>query len=189
MKTEIANKKQFIISAAAELFKDKGYKATSIRDLAAKVGLEPSSIYSHIRSKEDLLSDICMTCADRFTAGMNDIYFMDISPRKKLKALIDLHLSIAYDIPASATVFNDEWKFLQEPVMSQFIEARKDYEKKFKKILSEGRKEGKFEFVNTEIVFNIIIKMISWSYSATNKYPKEELESELTTFILKSLNN
>ena len=73
--------------------------------------------------------------------------------------------------------------------MSQFIEARKDYEKKFKKILSEGRKEGKFEFVNTEIVFNIIIKMISWSYSATNKYPKEELESELTTFILKSLNN
>ncbi|MBK8350123.1 MAG: hypothetical protein IPL08_21850 [Saprospiraceae bacterium] len=47
---------------------------------------------------------------------MNDIYFMDISPRKKLKALIDLPFHrLRYS--ASATVFNDEWKFLQEPVI------------------------------------------------------------------------
>ncbi|MBK8350122.1 MAG: hypothetical protein IPL08_21845 [Saprospiraceae bacterium] len=65
MKTEIANKKQFIISAAAELFKDKRYKATSIRDLAAKWAWN-HPVYTAISDqKEDLLSDICMTCADR----------------------------------------------------------------------------------------------------------------------------
>ena len=121
--TTSITKKQFIINTAADLFQERGYNATSIRDLAAKVGLEPSSIYSHIRSKEDLLSEICMSCADRFSKGMNDIYFQDISPRKKMRALIQLHLDIAFDIPASVTVFNDEWRFLHEPVLSDFLEV------------------------------------------------------------------
>lgn len=187
MKTTTNSKKQFIIDTAADLFQEKGYSATSIRDLAARVGLEPSSIYSHIKSKEDLLTEICLTCEKRFTQGMNDIFFQDISERKKIKLLVLLHLDIAYDIPASVTVFNDEWKFLAEPAMSEFLSARKEYEKKFKKILIEGKKDSKFNFENPEIVFSIIIKMLSWSYSAIKKYDRNELEAELTEFIIKSL--
>ncbi len=189
MKTaEPTTKKQFIINAAADLFKEKGYNATSIRDLAAKVGLEPSSLYSHIRSKEDLLSEICLNCARQFTQGMADIYEQNISSRKKIKALINLHLNLAFSYPASVTVFNDEWRFLPEHVLHEFIHLRKDYEKKFRKILLEGKEEGKFGFKNTELVFNIIIKSLSWSYNAVNKYKKEELEAELSAFILNALN-
>lgn len=186
--TETISKKQYIINTAADLFKEKGYNATSIRDLASKVGLEPSSIYSHIRSKEDLLSEICMSCADRFTEGMNHINSQEISPRKKMKSLIQLHLDIAFDVPASVTVFNDEWRYLQEPVLSDFLDARKEYEKKFKKILTEGKKVGKFDFQNIDIVFNIIIKMLSWSHTAIKKFKRDELEAELTAFIIKTLN-
>lgn len=180
-------KKQHIINTAADLFKEKGYAATSIRDLASKVGLEPSSIYSHIKSKEDLLTEICLSCATRFSNGMNEIFFQDITERKKIKALIHLHLEIAYENPASVTVFNDEWKFLHEDAMAEFLESRKDYEKKFKKILTDGKKNGKFSFENEDIAFNIIIKMLSWSYVAIKKYNKESLETELTKFIIKAL--
>ena len=178
-------KKQHIINTAADLFKEKGYTATSIRDLASKVGLEPSSIYSHIKSKEDLLTEICQSCATRFSNGMNEIYFQDITERKKIKALIHLHLEIAYDIPASITVFNDEWKFLHDDAKADFLESRKDYEKKFKKILTDGKKNGKFSFETfshmkgvlkkstlsdlkqrfppyTESGTNLIKKLISW---------------------------
>ena len=136
------SKKQFIINTAADLFKEKGYSGTSIRDLASKVGLEPSSIYSHIKSKEELLSEICLGCARQFTDGMDEIYVL----------------------------------------------KRKDYEKKFKRILIEGNNEGKFNFSNPEIVFNIIIKSLSWSYEAVKKYKREDLESELSDFILNALN-
>ncbi len=186
--TTAISKKQNIINTAADLFQEKGYNATSMRDLAAKVGLEPSSIYSHIRSKEDLLSEICMSCAERFTLGMQDIFDQDTSARKKVKELIQLHLDIAFDIPASVTVFNDEWRFLQEPVLSSFLDARKDYEKKFKKILTEGKKAGKFDFQNLDIVFNIIIKMLSWSHTAIKKYNRDELEAELNSLVIKILN-
>jgi AcrR family transcriptional regulator len=189
MKTENISKKQVIINAAADLFKEKGYNATSVRDLASRVGLEPSSIYSHIRSKEDLLSEICMQCAFRFTEGMNTIYFEEISPRKKIKSLILLHLDIAYDNPASITVFNDEWRYLPSAVLSEFKAARKEYEKKFKKILLDGRKEGKFEFENVDVIFNIILKTLSWSYNAIKKHKKHELETELTGFLLRALNS
>jgi AcrR family transcriptional regulator len=187
MDTNIS-KKQNIINTAADLFREKGYAATSIRNLAAAVGLEPSSIYSHIRSKEDLLTEICTFCADRFSSGMNEIYFLDISEKKKLKHLIKLHLDIAYENPASITVFNDDWKFLPEQSMTSFIQERKEYEKKFKKILLDGKKHGKFEFDNIDILFSIIIKMLNWSYTGIKSHPREALEIELTQFILKSLN-
>ncbi len=182
------SKKQFIINTAADLFKEKGYSGTSIRDLASKVGLEPSSIYSHIKSKEELLSEICLGCARQFTDGMEEISVLKISVRKKIKALISLHLDMAFAYPASVTVFNDEWRHLPEPVLAEFILLRKEYEKKFKKILTEGKDEGKFEFGNTEIIFNTILKSLKWSYTAVKKYKKAELESELSEFILKALN-
>lgn len=183
MKVGTITRKQFIINSAADLFQERGYSATSIRDLASKVGLEPSSIYSHIKSKEELLTEICMACAHKFTAGMDDIYFQDISPKKKIKGLILLHLQMAYDDPSSVTVFNDEWRFLNEPVKSAFLNARKEYEKKFKKILLDGKKEGKFDFENEDLVFNIIIKTLSWSYKAIKNHKKANLEAQLISFI------
>lgn len=180
-------KKQAIIHSAAQLFREKGYNATSIRDLAAHVGLEPSSIYSHIKSKEELLVEICMPIAIYFTNGMEAIYNSDSSPKRKLKNLIDLHIDTAYEHPVSITVFNDEWKYLPADRLNEFFELRKDYEKKFKKILNEGKKNGKFEFENDEIVFSIILKTLNWSYEAVNKYRKIELTENISAMIIKAL--
>ena len=121
MKIETISKRQHLINTAAELFKEKGYAASSMRDLASRLGLEVSSIYSHIKSKEDILGEICMSCATRFSDGMKDIYFSESSSKKKMRALISLHLDIAYEEPASATVFNDEWKFLNETIKEEFL--------------------------------------------------------------------
>ena len=52
----------------------------------------------------------------------------------------------------------------------------------------ERHNEGKFNFSHPDIVFNIIIKSLSWSYEAVKKYKREDLESELSDFILNALN-
>ena len=49
------NRRQALISAAARLFRDKGFAATSTRDIAAAVGMHSGSPFYHFRSKDALL--------------------------------------------------------------------------------------------------------------------------------------
>ena len=172
-------KKQVIIETAAELFREKGFSATSIRDLAARVGLEPSSIYSHIKSKEELLVEICMPFAQYFTDGMHEIFTSDVSPKKKLRELIKLHLNAAYDHPASVTVFNDEWRFLAGHQLSHFLEMRKEYEKKlrdsnnelqlYKNLAALGILAGSFGHETDDAIARILLNIV---------YPRERLIME-----------
>ena len=73
MSTLVNLKKQDIYTAAARLFKEKGYPSTSMRELASAVGMEASSLYNHIRSKAELLEHICFYTAEAFTKGMEVI--------------------------------------------------------------------------------------------------------------------
>ncbi len=185
---EVLTRKQEITLAAAELFRKKGYPATTMRDLAAKVGLEPSSIYSHIRSKEDLLADICLNCAYEFLKGMQAVQNNCLSPEEKLNQLIDLHCSMAIDNPSSVTVFNDEWRFLSPDVMIEFLELRRTYETDFKNILSNGQVSGNFSIKNIDIVFELIIQSMTIFYKSGKKYPKEELKRQVKHFIKEAIN-
>ena len=104
-----SKRKQEIYAVSASLFRKKGYAATSMRDIAESVGLEPSSLYSHIKSKEEILIDICNDCAQVFAGGMSQILTNNQGPVMSLNSLVDLHIDIAYERPRSVTVFNDDW--------------------------------------------------------------------------------
>ena len=82
------SRKEVIVQAAAALFLEKGYKAASMRDLAEKVGVEAASLYNHIRSKTDLLHDICFVVANRYWEEIGRIESEDISSIQKIEALL-----------------------------------------------------------------------------------------------------
>ena len=88
MTPDVKNKKTQILEAAAILFRDKGYSATSMRDLASVVDLKASSLYNHIKSKQEILREICFDNANRFIQEMNKVEAMDIMVDKKLKTLL-----------------------------------------------------------------------------------------------------
>ena len=62
----VAERKTQILAAGEKLFNEKGYLATSVRDLADAVGMEAASLYSHYKSKEDILWTIADRCANEF---------------------------------------------------------------------------------------------------------------------------
>ncbi len=182
-------RKQRIYEAAATLFRDKGYNATSMRDLAMSVGIEPSSLYSHIKSKEELLSEICFECGQQFLDGVEAIILNSNDITHKLRALIHLHVKIAQDDITSMTVFNDEWRHITEPELSLFKQMRKKYEDDCMAIINIGIEENIFRSIDTHVVLNAIINSTLWIQKSKRMLAKDtsDLANQISDLILNGL--
>ena len=180
------NTKERIQLEAALLFRKYGYPSTSMRDIAEAVGLEPSSLYNHIRSKEDLLRKICMDTGQLFLQGVDKILAMDLTAEKKLEHIIRLHFDIAVNQPGSVTVFDEEWRHLNEPFLSDFKDMRSMYEARLRTVVENGISRGEFRQVKSSIAVNSIISSLKWIHfaQAENKIPiGKQLEKEIIGFI------
>ena len=82
------SRKEEIIRIAAKLFKEKGYSAVTMRDLAKVVGIKAASLYNHINSKQEILSDIIISLAEQFTNQMKTIKNSNENSIDKLKQII-----------------------------------------------------------------------------------------------------
>lgn len=184
------NRKEEIYAVSASLFRQRGYVAATMRDIAEMVGIEPSSLYSHIKSKEEILINICKVCANDFEEGMNQITSSDDSNAEKILRLIDLHIDIAYNKPSSVTVFNDEWRHLPTAELQEFLQKRNKYEFNFKSILKNGMAKNEFISLSESTAFQIIINSVKWLHYSAKKMSKSELEqkrNDLKGFISRGL--
>lgn len=163
-KEPISPKKQKILEAAAQLFRDKGYSATSMRDLARAVDLKASSLYNHIASKEEILQELCFSTAHKFVDAITEIELREEPALDKIKALIHLHTMVAATDLTSITSFNDEWRHLKEPHLSEFLSLRRHYEEHFLKILTAGMQAGSIKPMEPQLVFYTMLSSIRWLY-------------------------
>jgi AcrR family transcriptional regulator len=134
---------QQIRAVAERLFRDKGYLAASMREIAREVDMKGGgSLYAHIRGKEDLLWDIVNDATDAFFAALTPTLASSDAPATKLRrAMIGHILTITTHLGAAAAYF-DEWRHLAEPRGSQFLARRDDYERLFGEIVAAGMAAG-----------------------------------------------
>lgn len=184
-------KKQIVFEAAAELFMEKGYLAASMRELADRVGLEQaSSLYNHLKSKEEVLRKICLENADKFINGIQEVEQTENDPVGQIKALIHLHIKIATEDPTSVTVFNDEWRHLSEPYLSDFLQKRKNYETRFKTIIEKGIQNKVFIDIDPRVAFYTILTSVRWIhywYKPERSLSVEKLESDIFSLLIEGL--
>ena len=179
-------KKQIIHEAAVRLFRDKGYSATSMRDLADAVNLKASSLYNHISSKEEVLKDICFDNAHRFLDGMKEVEAMQGTATEKVEALLRLHIQTATGDAASVMAFNDEWRHLSNPLLGEFMALRKDYESRFLAILNAGMQAGQFQKIEPIIALHTIFSSIRWLhdwFQPGKKLTAEEVEEHVVRML------
>jgi TetR/AcrR family transcriptional regulator, cholesterol catabolism regulator len=181
------SKKKEIIEKSAQLFREKGYAASSVRDIATAVNLEPSSLYSHIKSKEELLFAICMECASHYNNAMDDVLNANIySGIEKLKNIMFIHIDLALNDPTSSTVFSDEWKHLPHQMLEHFIAERKSYEKKFLLVLQELMEKNVVIKSDPIILMNTLISGTRWLHYTKKKYTEKE-KDEIKEVIMSTM--
>ena len=184
------NRKEEIQNAASRLFGEKGFAACSVRDIAQAVGLGAASLYNHMESKDELLTTICFRCAHEFLEGMKSIDGLPNSPEEKIKQLIRLQIHIALNDKSSVTVFNDEWRHLQEPHLSSFLELRRLYEKDYLRIIREGIQQKVLKDVDAYLIYQMILSSLRWLHMPNlrkNKLTETELTEQITTILIKGI--
>ncbi len=188
----VKTSKERIFEEAANLFREKGYQASSMRDLSDRVGLKPSSFYNHIKSKEEILQKICLDNAMKFVDGMKAIKKDSTDPLEQLQAVIRLHIDIAIKDRSSVTVFNDEWKHLSEPHLANFLKMRKRYEKEFKNIIETGIKKKVFRKVNPAIALFTILTSLKWIHywhKPKRKISVKDLEKDIINLLVNGVSS
>src|SRR5882757_5752469 len=107
--------RQNIRNTAEKLFRERGYAAIGMRELAKEVGIEAPSIYNHYKSKDAVLREICFDIAEQFFNSFEAIDKEEKSSAKKLKAAIKGHIGVIAENLSASSVFFHEWMFLEEP--------------------------------------------------------------------------
>lgn len=184
-------KKDIILSEAAKLFKEKGFGGTSMRELAEQVGIEAASMYNHIRSKDEILEEICFRIAHEYVAHLAEIESAPMSYAEKVKALIGLHVQMVVNDANAVSVANNDWKYLTDERKEEFKEIRKGYEKRFAALLMLGIAHGEFREVNVSVALFTILSSIRWIelwYKPSREIPIETLKQDIIAILMDGLN-
>src|ERR1700716_3726678 len=111
--SDAAPREDQVRAAALRLFKEKGYHATSMRDIASEVGINKGSLYSYIRSKEDLLIPVFEQAMGVLLAQIEQITAdSGLQPTERLKRAIHAHVIAVADNLDVLTVYLSEWRQL-----------------------------------------------------------------------------
>ena len=145
-------RKTEIITIAARLFKEKGYSAVTMRDIAQAMDIKAASLYNHIKSKQEILILIVIDIAKEFTNVMNEIVNSDISTIQKIEKVIELHINITLRNADALACLNNDWMHLTDADLVHFIKMREDYEDNFRIIIQKGIAEGEIKNLNVEVV-------------------------------------
>lgn len=159
MSSHTLSRKQEICITAARLFKQKGYSAVTMRDLAAAVGIKAASLYNHISSKEEILNEVILTIAHRFTEGIEEIRFRKSVPTpnpssrisEQLEAVIAQHVHLTADNPYGMAALNNDWMHLGEG-KAQYLILRNDYEQHFREMIHQGKTKGVLKDIDEDVI-------------------------------------
>src|SRR5450432_2697346 len=142
-----SSKKDVIIEKASKLFREKGFGAASMRDLAEHVGVEAASLYNHIQSKSEILQTICFKVANEFMSNLEAVEGSSQSTLKKMEAIIRLHIRMMLDQYEYVFIADHEWRHLPEPYLSNFLNQRRNYRKRLGDIIAEGIAKGEMKSI------------------------------------------
>jgi AcrR family transcriptional regulator len=184
-------RKEVITLAAARLFREKGFPSTGMRDLAGDVGVEAASLYNHIRSKSELLQEICFRIANDFTAQLQEVEADEsMNFLEKLEAIVRFHISMWINRLDEVMVTNNESKYLEEPYHSTFLNERRVYVRRLEQIIEEGIRKGQIRKVQPyAVVLTLLsaVRGIEYWHRTKKNISADELEESMIVHMVNGL--
>jgi AcrR family transcriptional regulator len=187
-----ASKKDLILQKAALMFREKGFAATSMRDLAETVGIEAASLYNHIQSKSEILQDITFRMATDCNEHLTSLDNNGMTSTQKIESLIRFHVQMMINRFEDYYVMVNEWIHLSEPHLTDFSVQRRNYVQKMENIIQQGidNKEMKavIPYVAVLTILSSVRGLEFWHRSRQHITPVE-MEDNMVNHLINGLKN
>ncbi len=184
------NRKSEIINVAARLFKEKGYSAVTMRDIAQSLDIKAASLYNHIKSKQEILVLIVLEIAKEYTTNIRVIEKSDDSAVAKITNVINLHIDITVENPDALASLNNDWMHLPKPELQEFLDMREEYETIFRRMIRAGIASGEFKNYDSEvIIFSLLstIRTLYLWYGKKQGFSSNALKANLPKILLQGI--
>ena len=152
-----------VYAAALRLFREKGYHATSMQDIASAVGLYKGSLYHYIGGKEDLLTrvfergmGVLLTEVERIAADST------IRPSTQLRRIVEAHVSAVASNLDALTVYLHEWRALAGESLATVRAQRERYMAVVEDIVARGVRSGEFQVADVQLATLGLLGMCNW---------------------------
>lgn len=185
------SRKELITLAAARLFREKGFSATGMRDLAGDVGVEAASLYNHISSKAELLQEICFRIANTFTTQLNELEANEsLTSIEKIEQVIRFHIRMWVDRIDEVLVANNESKYLDEPYLTTFYNERRIYVRRLEMIIEDGIRKKQIRKIQPYAVVLLLlsaVRGIEFWHRTKKNISAAELEDSMVVNVINGL--
>jgi TetR/AcrR family transcriptional regulator, cholesterol catabolism regulator len=187
-----ASKKDLILQKAALMFREKGFAATSMRDLAETVGIEAASLYNHIQSKSEILQDITFRMANDCNEHLESLDNNGMTSTQQIESLIRFHVQMMINRFEDYYVMVNEWIHLSEPHLTDFGVQRRNYVQKMENIIQQGidNKEMK-EVIPYVAVLTILssVRGLEFWHRSRQRITPVEMEDNMVNHLINGLKN
>ncbi len=180
-----------IQAAAQQLFREKGYLATSMRDIADEMQMKGGgSLYAHIKGKEELLWEIATEAVKAFFGALEPILAKNLPPVEKLREAMIAHMLVITEHLGATAVYFDEWRHLRDERRVEFQAHRSRYERLFQGLIHDGMESGAFRSLDERLATLHMLGSMNairrW-YRPDGRLPAPALAASIADMLLNGL--
>ncbi|MEB0134010.1 TetR/AcrR family transcriptional regulator [Actimicrobium sp. CCC2.4] len=157
-------KRERIISTAVELFHQNGLSKTTLEAVAEKMNFTKPFIYSHFKSKDELLAEICSRGIRASLDALKRVVATDASSTEKMRALANDFTLAVLENQGHIAIYNREEKQLSADSRDAINHLRREFDRKVIALIDEGVASGEFTVDDAEVAALAIGGIVNWSY-------------------------
>lgn len=120
--------REFVLGAAARLFRQKGFDKTTVKEIAEACDMLPGSLHYRYPSKESILVDLMRLALEQASTALSEAIRGESEPLEQLRQGINAHLELLVGGSDMVYVLLFEWRSLQGQSRKEMIDLRDRYE-------------------------------------------------------------
>jgi AcrR family transcriptional regulator len=186
---EVQDRREVILSTAAEMVARKGLRATTVRAIADAVGVFSGSLYHHFPSKDAIVDEVLMRYLDAIRARYAVVLASGKDPAQCLHDLVVTSLEIAEEQPYATAIYQNEAQYLREmPGFRGIQSAAADIQHTWLRVIEAGVADGIFRADIPSWVFYRLIRDAVWLsirwHRPDGPYSTHQLADDVTSLFL-----